>query len=367
LDAARCNSSGTSPVCSYNEWDPLEEVIVGRLDGATIPPAHISVTANMPSATSKLYRLVGGRRHPKWLIEAAQKELDEFIKILNSEGVIVRRPDAFDFSVPYRTPHWRSKGFCTASPRDGLLVVGDEIIEAPMSWRSRYFEMHPYRPLLKEYFLKGARWTAAPKPQLLDALYDEHYSVPGENESMRYLVTDFEPVFDAADFVRCGRDIFYIKSNATNEFGVTWLRRHLGDEYRLHCIETCYRQPLHIDSTFMPLAPGKLMVNPDRIDIARLPSLFKSWDTLTAPEPEPVSNAILRLAGMCSKWISMNVLMLDEKRVIVERDQPSMIAALKRWGFQPIPCPFQHYAVFGGSFHCATLDIRRRGTLQSYF
>jgi glycine amidinotransferase len=29
--------------------------------------------------------------------------------------------------------------------------------------------------------------------------------------------------------------------------------------------------------------------------------------------------------------------------------------------------PFLHYAAFGGAFHCATLDVRRRGTLQSYF
>lgn len=26
-----------SPVSSHNEWDPLEEVIVGRVEGATIP------------------------------------------------------------------------------------------------------------------------------------------------------------------------------------------------------------------------------------------------------------------------------------------------------------------------------------------
>ena len=26
-----------SPVSSYNEWDPLEEVVVGRLEGAMIP------------------------------------------------------------------------------------------------------------------------------------------------------------------------------------------------------------------------------------------------------------------------------------------------------------------------------------------
>jgi glycine amidinotransferase len=41
--------------------------------------------------------------------------------------------------------------------------------------------------------------------------------------------------------------------------------------------------------------------------------------------------------------------------------------AMEKWGFEPIPCEFLHYAAFGGAFHCATLDIRRRGTLESYF
>ena len=29
--------------------------------------------------------------------------------------------------------------------------------------------------------------------------------------------------------------------------------------------------------------------------------------------------------------------------------------------------PFRNNYKYGGSFHCATVDIRRRGTLQSYF
>ena len=36
------------PVSSHNEWDPLEEVIVGRLEGATIPSDHIAVNFNVP-------------------------------------------------------------------------------------------------------------------------------------------------------------------------------------------------------------------------------------------------------------------------------------------------------------------------------
>jgi glycine amidinotransferase len=183
---------------------------------------------------------------------------------------------------------------------------------------------------------------------------------------MRYVINEFEPVFDAADFVRCGKDIFVIESNVTNYAGITWLRRHLGEKFRIHEIETRCRQSMHIDSSFMPLAPGKVLVNPEFIDIKKLPGMLKSWDVLLAPKPDPVSGGILNVF-LCSEWISINVLMLDEKRVIVERSQPSMIKALKRWGCEPIPCSFLNYSPFGGSFHCATLDIRRKGGLQSYF
>jgi glycine amidinotransferase len=59
--------------------------------------------------------------------------------------------------------------------------------------------------------------------------------------------------------------------------------------------------------------------------------------------------------------------MLDEERVIVEKSQQLMMKAFKNWGFKPIPCSFENYYPFLGGFHCATLDIRRRGQLQSYY
>jgi len=52
-----------------------------------------------------------------------------------------------------------------------------------MAWRSHFFEAYAYRALFKEYFAKGARWTAAPRPQLLDDLYDNHYSPPPNKTS----------------------------------------------------------------------------------------------------------------------------------------------------------------------------------------
>jgi glycine amidinotransferase len=111
---------------------------------------------------------------------AAKRELEEFVHVLEAEGVTVRRPDPQPFNARYGTPAWRSRGFTCACPRDSLLVVADQIIETPMAWRSRYFETFAYRGLLKEYFRQGARWTAAPKPELPDELYKRDYRVPAE-------------------------------------------------------------------------------------------------------------------------------------------------------------------------------------------
>lgn len=359
--------AASCPVNSYNGWDPLEEVIVGRLEGATIPPAHPAVTFTMPKRSARILSFLSGFHYPRSVVRAAQKQLQAFIDILIAEGVKVRRPAILDGRKPIINRSWRNRGFCTACPRDGFIVIGDEIIETPMAWRSRFFESYAYRPLFKEYFSQGARWTSAPKPELIDELFDPNYRPPEEGQPMRYLLTEFEPVFDAADFMRCGHDIFAMRSNVTNISGIEWLQRHLGDTYRIHVLDFRCRTPMHIDSSFMPLAPGKLLVNPDYLDVATLPSMFKSWDIMIAPRPAIPSGWLFKFASMTSAWISLNVLMLDEQRVIVEKNQQPLIALLKDHGFKPIPCQFSDYLPFGGAFHCATLDVRRRGGLQSYF
>ncbi|WBB63033.1 amidinotransferase [Streptomyces sp. WMMC500] len=355
------------PVCSHNEWDPLEEVVVGRLEGATFPSRHPIVTCNVPAWAGRLQGLAAGFRYPHAMIEPAQHELDRFIALLQSLGVTVRRPDPVDHRRRYATPDWASRGFANSCPRDSLLVIGDEIIEAPMAWPCRYYETFSYRSLVTDYFRRGARWTAAPKPQLTSALFDEDYRVPAAGEPLRYLTTEFEPAFDAADFVRAGRDLFVQRSNVTNRTGIEWLRRHLGRDYRIHEIESRCRTPMHIDTTFLPLAPGKVLVNPEYIDVDRLPEILREWEVLVAPEPDPLPERLLKITSMCGKWLNMNVLVVDGERVIAERHHTRMMRALEGWGFEPIPCDLLHYAPFGGSFHCATLDVRRRGNLECYF
>ena len=360
-----------SPVSSYNEWGLLEEVIVGRIENACMAPDQPAVRAVVPDAVIPELSRGTGKPMPEGLITKANEELNEFIRILEGEGVTVRRPDIYDHTRQFETPDWESTGLCSACPRDGFLVIGDEIIETPMAWRSRYHEGLPYRSLFRDYFNQGARWTSAPKPALLDSLYKSDFVAPAEHDTespMDYVINDSEVVFDAADFIRCGKDIFCHLSNVTNRSGIQWLQRHLGDQYRIHVIDTSlWRKPMHIDASFVPLRPGLVLINPDDIDVDKLPTFTKQWDFIIAPRPNKSSGTAYSYLNMCSDWLSANVLSLDENRVIVEAQQTTLMDSLKAYGLEVIPCAFEHFSPFGGAFHCATLDIRRQGQLESYF
>jgi glycine amidinotransferase len=205
-------------VSSYNEWDPLEEVIVGRAEGACVPPFTVEVKANTYEKYWEFYKKNSGSPFPQNHVAAAVSEIEEMCNILRHEGVIVRRPELLDYSIIYSTPDFSSTGLYSAMPRDILIVIGNEIIEAPMAWRSRFFEYRAYRPLIKEYFRQGAKWTVAPKPQMSDELYDADYPIHNVEDRHilaaqgKFVTTEFEPCFDAADFMRAGRDIFVQRS-----------------------------------------------------------------------------------------------------------------------------------------------------------
>ena len=130
-----------------------QEVIVGRVEGACVPQFSIEVKANTYEKYWPFYQHRGGKPFPAKHLTKAVGEIEELCRVLEGEGVTVRRPETVDFSQSYKTPDFETaSGLYAAMPRDILIVIGDEIIEAPMAWRSRFFEYRAYRPLLKEYF-----------------------------------------------------------------------------------------------------------------------------------------------------------------------------------------------------------------------
>ena len=358
--------STTPVVNSFNGWDPLEEVIVGSVANGARPGFEPALRPYFQGSADHGFEAARRGEHE---LKAAQEQLDTFADVLRQEGAIVRRPTPMDFFTEVRTPTFKVNSQNSSTcPRDVLLVVGDEIIEASMAMRSRFFEYLPYRPLVTEYFNAGARWAAAPKPSMADEMYVGDFSAErgGFDADSNPALSDAEPCFDAASFARCGRDIFYQPDVVTNDFGARWLARHLGPEYRLHRVRFADAHPQHIDATMVPLRPGLMMMNPDRPPVDDTIAMLEGngWKVVMAPPS--VRSGYMRSVEV-SKWISMNVFNVNQDTIVCEERERPMIDFLKSLGFRVIAIPFADVYHFGGSFHCCTVDIRRAGTLQAYF
>ena len=88
-------------VNSWNEWGLLEEVIVGVMDGAAVPPWHVTLKATMPEKHWGLFQRQGGRPFDPERVRAAEADLEGLARLLEREGVRVRRPDRVNFVKPY--------------------------------------------------------------------------------------------------------------------------------------------------------------------------------------------------------------------------------------------------------------------------
>jgi N-dimethylarginine dimethylaminohydrolase len=347
-----------SVVWSCNEWDKLEEVIVGNPLRARFPTADCSTQlAEYPDRSRE--KIPQGP-FPQWITDETEEDLDEFVAVLEKHDVTVKRPEAWPHEARFSTMHWESEGYYNYCPRDIMLVIGDQVIETPNVIRSRYLESFSYRKMMVDYLKSGARWYSAPKPMLLDSLFDVDRAKPTPRND--------EPAFDAANVLRLGQDLIYLVSGTGNELGGQWLQTILGDEFRVHFLKDVYYGS-HIDSTFVALRPGLILCNPGRINNDTLPEVLKQWEVIYSPPMENTDqfDADYLSKAIGSKWIDMNLFSINPNLVVVDRDQTALIRLLEKKGLDVIPLKLRHSKMLGGGFHCVTLDIRRAGTLQRYF
>ncbi|MFC5721998.1 serine/threonine protein kinase [Streptomyces gamaensis] len=362
-------------VNAWNEWDPLTHVVVGRADGTMVQAPEPAVVRDWPE-----YGFPRGSYGPlpPEMVAAANEQLDNLARILEGRGIRVDRPETLDFARAVATPEWSQASMFGAMPvRDVLLTVGNELLEATMSFRSRWFEFLAYRPLIESYFREdpGMRWEAAPKPRLTRASYREGfweaYEALSEAEQValvrrgELVLSEAEPLFDAADVARCGKDLFVQLSLATNRAGGRWLRQHFPG-HRVHLVTFGNPHPMHIDATWVPLRPGLVLHCAERPAEDELVQYLKvnDWEIVRAATPQRAGPPPL---SACSRWLSMNVLVLDPGTVCVEASETAQIEQLGKLGFEVVPVPFWDVAAFGGGLHCATLDVHREGVLEDYF
>lgn len=382
-------------VNSWNEWGTLKRVVLGSAEGAAFPAPEPAQHYNSPA---------GGIGFAYWgmfpqeMVDEACEQQDGFAKVLQSRGVTVDRVVVHKSMLngdSVNTPDWTQiNQRNAANPRDLSIVMGNEIIEAPGCSRQRFYEYLYMRPLFEKYFKEdpNARWTSAPRPRLTDASYVPNYFYDFYNEwneeekvrrynEKRWQLTEQEPLWDAADMIRAGKDIFLQPSSVNNALGRSWLKRHLtGQGFRLHevrfdSLNVGHYQPWHIDASLVFPCPGmaiwspvKPIVTPEVIDLFRK----NDWEIIDAAHPVYKWNDPLSLCGWGkptphTAWISMNVLSVDPKTICVDKNETAYCEQLNKLGFEVLPIAFDKLYKFGGMLHCNTLDIYREGGCEDYF
>lgn len=349
-------------VSTHNHWDPLEEIVVGIADHARVPTVDRS-TMNMSYSNynmEEIKPLEGA--YPQWLIDEANEDLNGLADVLSKAGVKVHRPKALDHSVEFSTPEWKTTGWYTWCPRDLLLPLNNLVIETPSPCRARQFETRAYKDIMLEAILDGVEWISAPRPMLPDEGYQF------EDIKDKPSLLNLEPVFDAPNCVRLGKDILFQISNTGNHLGMKWLKNVLEPRgYKIHPAEHIYSFA-HMDSTIVPLRPGKVLLNSSRVTPDNCPSVFKNWDKIYFNDVniKPVTASGPGSISPCSPYIGMNILSINPTTVVVGDDQTNLTKVLEKEGFDVVHVKMRHSQTLSGGLHCATLDLRRTGSLENY-
>jgi glycine amidinotransferase/scyllo-inosamine-4-phosphate amidinotransferase 1 len=330
-----------------NEWGRLREIIVGTIDNANMPTHGKDLHCINYATENEIPKDEIGFWDSK-VYDETFEDLEKLSDLLKDTGVKVHRPTPIDTQKPVSNGYWETTQYYTFCPRDTVTVIGNNILESPMSLRSRQFETDCFRDIFIQKMEQGANWVAAPKPRLLDSMYQRE-------DLSKITLNNYEPVFDAANILRCNNDILYLVSNTGNLKGSKWLQNFLGKDYRIHTIENVYSY-IHIDSTIALLREGLCLLNPERVNENNIPEFLKSWDKIWCP---PMVDIGYHKTIRASVWIGVNLLSIDENTVIVDNRQQDLIKELKKYNIESLDCKIRHSRTLGGSFHCVTTELLR--------
>jgi glycine amidinotransferase len=369
---------------SYDEWSPLREVVVGS--GINLTQLDIELSFKLffhDEANSSFYypKYQPGRTGSKdthapkkRYIEELNEDIELFADALKQLSVTVHRPLEQSGPGVFTTPTFSATPTPALNVRDQAIVFGDEVVETPPQVRARYFENDLLKPILYDYFRQGSRWTTMPRPVMTDRSFDTAW-VSGQNTPAAETIvapkaspadTGFEIMLDAAQCLRFGRDVIVNVATENHELGLEWLRRHLEGRFRLHTVERLSGN--HIDSLVLPLRPGTLLLRNESV-VDYLPKQLRSWDRIIAPEPSE-NNFPAYDDGdliLTTPYIDMNVLSVDAETIVVNSLSPELMRRLEAAGFTVVPVRHRHRRLFGGGFHCFTLDTVRDGGPEDYW
>ena len=301
-------------ISSYNEWDRLRRVVVGSATDANWPTTDPVFSKESEKTTWKDSPVPRGPV-PQRIIDEANEDLDALATTLIGMGVEVLRPTEFNFQT-----HDGMYNYC---PRDRLLVHGSTIVDPAMMYPCRDMELQCYHDIVDE----AANYLFMPR-----------------HEGM---------TLDAANVCRLGDKMLFLESASGNRAAYNWLCA----QFPAVTIELCnFYAGVHIDSTIVPLREGLVLLNGHRVSFDTVPKVFDGWHKIWVHD---VVAQDFYQYPYASKWIAMNMLVVDPHTVICDADQPELIRTLQSYQFEVVPLRLRLSRTLGGGFHCVTLYLNR--------
>ena len=315
----------------HHEWGKLREVVIGISPAEDFVIFHEDSQRWLLPEGENVSRAHKGRRLIDVDPERArriERQVDALAELVAREGVTVHRPQRLEGEErTFLAPNGEG---AQLFPRDGMIVVGDHVIDASLRLICRQRERYGLRPIIPRMVQqRGARWSSVPlgSPGCVDG-----------------------PFLEGGDTLLNGREIYVgISGCASDLAGVDWLQALLGDGYRVLAV-AMKSNVLHLDCAMALIKPGLLVYCPEKL-IDGLPVSLRSWDKVAVSVDE-------------ANRLATNGLILEEGRVIVDAGNARMIEELRKRRIDVIPLPFDGPIATGGGLRCAHHPLLRESTLD---
>jgi len=361
----------------YQHWDPLKTCIVGK----SYPPEFYSWIKN-PKTRSIFERIA---------IET-EEDYQSLIKILKKFNVEVLRLNATANNKEMFRPMSNQFETPPMCPRDIAGVYNNRLL----------FDV-TYKFILynsvktKDWPIINTHEELMNLPKhMLDEIHNNHimkYSnsmyenieqLVGNNANIEYINASVNTAVTS----RIGRDLYIDKDSSVDQF-----KDIFNNTYRINEVNDAVG---HIDSHFCPVVPGLII---SIKDVKTYKDTFPGWEVVYLPDQswdkvkpfmdlkeknkgkwwipgEEYNDDVTETVNTwMSKWVGyveetvfdVNMLVIDEKNVIVNNYNKKVFDAFDRYGITPHICNFRHRYFWDGGLHCITLDLDREGEMKDYF
>lgn len=367
----------------YQHWDPLKVCIVGK----SYPPEFYSWIKN-----TKVRNLF-----EKIAIET-EEDYQKIISVLSKFNVKVHRPrlpkNSF-INGRYQPP--------PMTPRDYMVMIGKNFYKGYQLDIQKFYQSvkDPSWPAIDNLddFYNLPNWIineCNDIHQLQECLeatsvYDEIYEIIAKNGNQ--LCNPLLHFTNGAYVTRCGKDLYFGTETADSDIKKyqNLLNKNFP-ETRNHIIDT----QGHSDGSFCPVVPGLIV---SLSDISEYSKTFPDWEVVYLPDQswdkvrpfldlkkknkgawwipgfEYNVDVINFVESHLTHWVGyveetvfdVNMLVIDEKNVVVFNENDKVFDAFHRHGITPHVVNFRHRYFWDGGIHCVTTDLHREGTMQDYF